>query len=689
MMFPDSISKSRPVAALVVVFTLLLSTLAFIGLTAGPASAHHPELTVEGVCHDDAPAIAYTATAWSTSDGFKRLNPDIRITVDGVEKAAGAFTAPSYSFSGVIPVGAGPHNTSVTAVGDWGDGVYVVAGGQTRLGTPNPVVVPGDCAPSPPAITVSQDCDSVDVGSEKDISNVIVRYEDGTYQKFDGLSGTTWSLPVPTEYGYVVAIWVKSGNNWEGGDGDDEPLPAEYNSGQSVGEYFALSVPSCTTDVTPAAPLYTPGDCNRPGQLIATDTGDYTWTTRDEADGRYVDAVPTSDAVVLVGQTTYGPYDMSQITGEVCESTPPEVSAYIACVDTPDGFVYALSYTVVQDTYGYLDESSFVPSEGFLTGYDNGVIHATVEWTGVDGGADPAILEFDVASVGECPLDDIEPPSGTAFYDCDGELQVTVDEGHEYAVSEDGTQLFMFWADKYGQPQTVVVDITPAPSAEECESTPPLVTAAVTCVDTPDGFVYTVSYTVVQDSYGYLDESSFVPPAGVLVGYDGAVIDATVEWTGVDGGDYPATIAIEVAGVGECPLDDVEPPSGTAFYNCDGVLTIDIPDGYIYDISDDRTQLLVDWTDEYGRLQTVAVDITPAPSAEECATPTPTPTPPSGVQGIVSTPTPTPTATPVPNVTPLAFTGAESGRLALGALLLMSSGALLTYLSRRRERLLT
>jgi hypothetical protein len=685
-MFPDSISKSRPVAGLMVIFTLLLSTLAFIGLTAGPASAHHPELAVEGVCHNDAPAIQYTATAWVTTNGVARLNPDIRISVDGVEMATGAFTvANSYSFSGVIPVGPGEHATSVTAVGNWGDGVYVVAGGQTRSGTPAPVVVPGDCVPPPPAITVSQDCDSVDVNSEKDISNIIVRYEDGTYQKFDGLSGTTWSLSVPTEHGYVVAIWVKSGNNWEGGDGDDEPMPAEYNSGQSVGEYFALSVPSCTTDVTPAAPVYTPGDCNGPGQLVATDTDDYTWTVRDEADGRYVDAVPTSDSVVLVGQTTYGPYDMSQTTGEVCGSTPPQVTGTIACADTPEGFVYALSYTVVQNDYGYLDQSSFNPPAGFLPGYDNGVINATVQWTGADGGVYPATIAFEVAGAGECPLDEVVPPSGTAFYDCDGELQVTIDGDYDYEVSDDGTQLFIDWTDKYGHPQVVVVDITPAPSGEQCESTPPEVTAAITCVDTPDGFVYTLSYTVVQDDYGYLDESSFVPPAGVLAGYDGEVINATVEWTGADGGSYPAVLDIEVAGVGECPLDDVAPPSGTAFYNCDGVLTVNIPDGYVFDVSDDGTQLLVEWTDEYGQLQVEVIDIMPAPSAEECTPPTPTPTPPSGVEGIVTTPTPAPTATPVPTVTPLAFTGSSSGETAAIGFVLIMIGFGLLSVSRRRN----
>jgi hypothetical protein len=687
---PYSMPMPQPATGLVVIFTLLLTSLAFAGLTAGPAAAHHPELSVEGVCDDDAPAIQYTATAWSTTDGVKRLNPDVRVFVDGEQMVIGAFTVEnSYSFSGIIPVGAGSHTTSVKAVGDWGDGSYVLAGGQVRPGAPDPVAVPTDCVPPPPVITVSQDCDSVDVQSAQDISNIIVRYSDGTHAKFDVLTGTTWSLPVPTANGYVVEIWVKSGNNWEGGDEDNEPLPGEYNSGRSVGEYFALSVPTCTTDVTPAAPSYTPGDCHSAAHLAATDTDDYIWIVRDDVDGRYVTAVATSDAIVLVGQTTYGPYDMTRTTGEVCESTPPEVAGYIVCVDTPQGFVYALSYTVVQDAYGYLDESSFVPSEGFLTDYDNGVIHATVEWTGVDGGDYPAILEFEVPGVGECPLADIEPPSGTASYDCDGELQVSIDDGYLYELSEDGTQLFIFWTDKYDRSQTVVVDTTPAPSAEECESTPPEVSAVITCVDTSDGFVYTLSYTVVQDTNGYLDETTFVPPAGVLVGYDGEVIDATVEWTGVDGGSYPAVLAIDLAGVGDCPLDDVVPPSGTAFYNCDGVLTINIPDGYVFDVSDDGTQLLVDWNDKYARPQTVMIDITPAPSVEDCATPTPTltPTPPSGVQGIVITPTPTPT--PVPNVTPLAFTGVESGRLALGALLLVLAGAMLVYLGRRRTDLLT
>ncbi|HEU5481378.1 MAG TPA: hypothetical protein VFU90_16140, partial [Candidatus Tumulicola sp.] len=38
-------------------------------------------------------------------------------------------------------------------------------------------------------------CETITFTSTKDLSNVIVKYEDGTYAKFDNLSGPSYDIP--------------------------------------------------------------------------------------------------------------------------------------------------------------------------------------------------------------------------------------------------------------------------------------------------------------------------------------------------------------------------------------------------------------------------------------------------------------------------------------------------------------
>ncbi|MFW2333585.1 hypothetical protein [Ilumatobacter sp.] len=106
----------------------------------GVASAHHPEIVAEVVCADDGgSAIEYTATAWAgtgtnSSSDSSRGNSQVDIAVDGSFVEAGAFAAPTYSFSGSIPLPAGAQvgdvlTVSATAVSDWDSGWE---GGESR-----------------------------------------------------------------------------------------------------------------------------------------------------------------------------------------------------------------------------------------------------------------------------------------------------------------------------------------------------------------------------------------------------------------------------------------------------------------------------------------------------------------------------------------------------------------------------
>lgn len=98
------------------------------------AWAHDPKIVAEIVCDPatGAMTINYTATAWDglgsdpTNDP-SRENSQIDIRLDGVVVASGAFAAPTYSFSGSVPVPAGKVagdivEVSAIAVADWGNG---------------------------------------------------------------------------------------------------------------------------------------------------------------------------------------------------------------------------------------------------------------------------------------------------------------------------------------------------------------------------------------------------------------------------------------------------------------------------------------------------------------------------------------------------------------------------------------
>lgn len=129
-----------------------LLALAAALMAPGTAAAHHPTITAEIVCDPatGAMTIEFTSTAWAgtgsdpTNDP-SRENPQIDIKLDnGPTVATGAYTAPTYSFSGSIPVPAGKVagdviEVSAWAVGAWGNGE---PGGQSNW---YDVVVPEPC----------------------------------------------------------------------------------------------------------------------------------------------------------------------------------------------------------------------------------------------------------------------------------------------------------------------------------------------------------------------------------------------------------------------------------------------------------------------------------------------------------------------------------------------------------------
>lgn len=93
-------------------------------------------------------------------------------------------------------------------------------------------VVVDNCIPTVSAIFAT-DSKSVTTNSTKDLSNVVLKYYDGSVQKFDGLSGLTGTFSgTGTNAGKcIIGVWIKSGCN-------------QSNDGPGYGEWVANTNPT-------------------------------------------------------------------------------------------------------------------------------------------------------------------------------------------------------------------------------------------------------------------------------------------------------------------------------------------------------------------------------------------------------------------------------------------------------------
>jgi hypothetical protein len=114
---------------------LAITGAAAMALLIGPmaAQAHWPTITANIVCDVETGALTvnYTSTAWpgqgsDPTNDPSRANPQIDIRLDGASVASGAYTAPSYSFSGSFTLtgkSAGDIvEVAAVAIGTWGNG---------------------------------------------------------------------------------------------------------------------------------------------------------------------------------------------------------------------------------------------------------------------------------------------------------------------------------------------------------------------------------------------------------------------------------------------------------------------------------------------------------------------------------------------------------------------------------------
>jgi hypothetical protein len=97
-------------------------------------------------------------------------------------------------------------------------------------------------------VTVTFSCTTVDVTSTKDLSNVVLRFDDGSIQKFDeltGEAGTFAGIGAAIDKA-IVTVWIKSGDNQSG-------------DGPGFGERFDAPGASCADPETgPVLDIYVP-----------------------------------------------------------------------------------------------------------------------------------------------------------------------------------------------------------------------------------------------------------------------------------------------------------------------------------------------------------------------------------------------------------------------------------------------
>ena len=143
------------------------------------------------------------------------------------------------------------------------------------------------------------------------------------------------------------------------------------NAGYTFGTPSVTLTASFTVDDdcerTVVAPEVTPPTCTTPGSVQLPTSDAYTWTTN--SNGTYT-AVPTP-GVELVGQTTFGPFDLAQLTGDACQEPRIDVAAFapVCQADVP----YISYHIAVTGTPSTTADLTFIDIDGDVVATHNDV----------------------------------------------------------------------------------------------------------------------------------------------------------------------------------------------------------------------------------------------------------------------------------------------------------------------------
>lgn len=90
--------------------------------------------------------------------------------------------------------------------------------------------------------------------------------------------------------------------------------------------YEGTTTPCQGNLVTPVAPTHTPPTCFVVGTLVGIDTDLYIWIRTGSDSEALLQAVAITAGTNLTGQTSFGPYDLTQLTGDACSPPPTSVT---------------------------------------------------------------------------------------------------------------------------------------------------------------------------------------------------------------------------------------------------------------------------------------------------------------------------------------------------------------------------
>lgn len=164
--------------------------------------------------------------------------------------ASGQILAVNLAFdNGLAQTHAGTGSSSGTfqGTGPWFSGRDITAVEVTFLpgGEGVPVTITGAeptrrCEPQI-EVTFSGDGKSIEVSADKDLSNVVLEFENGHHYKFDGLNGLTGTFSGTGAYSgmTIKTAWIKSGcNNSSDGPGYGDRFDAPSGIGEPITLFF-------------------------------------------------------------------------------------------------------------------------------------------------------------------------------------------------------------------------------------------------------------------------------------------------------------------------------------------------------------------------------------------------------------------------------------------------------------------
>jgi hypothetical protein len=214
-------------------------------------------------------------------------------------------------------------------------------------------------------------------------------------------------------------------NQWDGtvpgwfSDAHDRSYVLGYDTRTGGGQEGEPSINECPAPqgpvVTVVAPIFTPPTCDAPGTLIGIDTAQYTFA-RTGLDSAAVLTATAVGNVTLTGTTVFGPYDLTQLTGEECEGDTIPVTPVITpshqtsvCTEGTEVFTTgSITVTAVAGLHYWLDGSEITGTVSLDPGTYEISFTTDAGFELAAGVTSPASVTINAAAALDCPQDSEE-----------------------------------------------------------------------------------------------------------------------------------------------------------------------------------------------------------------------------------------------------------------------------------------